>query len=277
MKWMLFLLPFALALLALLCAFAFRCDLRTIFYQIHDARIGLSARLAVISDLHSTRYGKGQSVLLASLAAQAPDAVLLAGDIVDDVLPQSPAWELLSAIGQRYPCYYVSGNHEVMTGALSEIKQRVRDCGVTVLEGNGETIQFGGQALCLCGVDDPYAFARTEADGDWAAQLRACSELADDRTLSILLTHRPERVQAYRACPFDLVIAGHAHGGQVRIPGLLNGLFAPNQGLFPAYAGGQYALDGSTTMIVSRGLSRRVLPRVWNRPELVIIDLLPPP
>ena len=99
----------------------------------------------------------------------------------------------------------------------------------------------------------------------------------DGETFSILLTHRPERVEDYTGRGFDLVLAGHAHGGQWRLPGLINGLIAPNQGLFPRYAGGRYALDGDTTMIVSRGLAREStrIPRLFNRPELVVVDILP--
>ena len=90
----------------------------------------------------------------------------------------------------------------------------------------------------------------------------------------MLLTHRPERVGNYRGSGFDQVVAGHAHGGQVRIPGILNGLFAPNQGLFPKYAGGQYS-QSDTIMIVSRGLAREStrIPRIFNRPELLLIEL----
>ena len=90
----------------------------------------------------------------------------------------------------------------------------------------------------------------------------------------MLLSQRPERTECYRDSGFDLVVSGHAHGGQVRLPGMINGLFAPHQGAFPDYAGGLYAL-GSTTLVVSRGLCRNLLPRVFNPPELVALDLLP--
>ena len=77
----------------------------------------------------------------------------------------------------------------------------------------------------------------------------------DKETYTILLTHRPELIDVYSQYDFDLVLSGHAHGGQWRIPGILNGLYAPNQGIFPAYAGGLYEQNG-TIMIVSRGLAR---------------------
>ena len=81
----------------------------------------------------------------------------------------------------------------------------------------------------------------------------------------------------YAGSGFDLVLAGHAHGGQWRLPGLINGVLAPNQGFFPSYAGGRYEL-GNTTLIVSRGLAREStrVPRLFNRPELVVVDVEPP-
>lgn len=103
---------------------------------------------------------------------------------------------------------------------------------------------------------------------------RASSDI-DPRAFTVLLAHRPERIDKYAATgDFDLVVSGHAHGGQVRIPGLINGLFAPNQGFFPKYAGGQYEVDG-TTLVVSRGLAREStrIPRVFNRPELVLVEI----
>jgi len=89
----------------------------------------------------------------------------------------------------------------------------------------------------------------------------------------ILIAHRPELIDIYEKYPFDLVVSGHAHGGQIRIPFLLNELIAPNQGRFPKYAGGVYQ-HGGLTHIVSRGLSFSLyLPRVFDSPEVVVIDI----
>ncbi|MGX8705934.1 MAG: metallophosphoesterase, partial [bacterium] len=121
----------------------------------------------------------------------------------------------------------------------------------------------------LCGVDDPRAWSNDAAI--YAARLR---ELPAAESYAVLLAHRPEYAELYAECGFDLVLSGHAHGGQWRVPGLLNGLFAPNQGLFPKYTGGVYQID-DTTMVVSRGLAREStrVPRFYNRPELVIVEL----
>ena len=140
-----------------------------------------------------------------------------------------------------------------------------------MLEGACVPVAVDGQTIQLCGVDDPAA-----GEAVWRAQLARAAAQADPDLFTILLTHRPERVEAYRGRGFDLILAGHAHGGQWRLPGVVNGLLAPDQGLFPPYAGGRYELEGGT-LIVSRGLAREStrVPRVFNRPELVIIDVTP--
>ena len=140
-------------------------------------------------------------------------------------------------------------------------------------------MEVNGSWIAVCGVDDPYAWADSygfteRAEGSFREQVSQAAAQAEEGTYTILLAHRPELLDVYSQYDFDLVLAGHAHGGQWRIPGILNGLWAPNQGLFPAHAGGRYEQDG-TVMIVSRGLAREStwVPRWYNRPELVIIDL----
>ena len=150
------------------------------------------------------------------------------------------------------------------------MKDLFRRYQVTVLEGEQKALTLNGQCLNLCGIDDDEAGEATVQ-----AQLAACSEAVDRDSFTLLLAHRPERIeQDYLGRGFDLVLSGHAHGGQWRIPGLINGLYAPGQGWFPQYAGGLYSFD-NTTMIVGRGLSREssAVPRVFNRPELVVITL----
>lgn len=240
-------------------------------YALHTDKLSAPVRLLLLTDLHSTFYGRAQRGLLSAIQAQTPDAVLLAGDMADDSRGDAGVDALMSALGGAYPCCYVSGNHEVRTGCLEALKRRFRSWGITVLEGSGTLLATPGGTLRICGVDDPSAFA---GESGWLEQFRACQALTGDSRYTVLLSHRPERTECYRDSGFDLVVSGHAHGGQVRLPGMINGLFAPHQGAFPDYAGGLYAL-GSTTLVVSRGLCRNLLPRVFNPPELVALDLLP--
>lgn len=268
------------------CAIACSQKLEISYYTVTSEKVTGAVRLAVLTDLHSTFYGENQEELIRALDDCSPDAVLLVGDIADDKVPHEGTEVLLSAIGDVYPCFYVSGNHEYWSGEETQIKEMIASCKVTVLEGESVLLRVKGQQIRICGVDDPDGYGQRhrydpEAMAGWENQLARCRMDLDGVHYSVLMTHRPELVSYYTHTPeeeeagFDLVTAGHAHGGQVRIPGVLNGLLAPNQGLFPKYAGGRYQL-GDTVMIVSRGLCRNLLPRVFNRPELVMVEIAPP-
>lgn len=241
-------------------------------YEVETDEVSRPIRLLLLTDLHSCDYGEGQRELLDVVEGQHPDLVLLGGDILDDdpALPEENAWTVVEALGRSYPTFYVTGNHEFWSGQVEEIKARMTESGVTVLEGEGQTVVFQGQPIYICGIDDPAAGTDV-----WQAQLTQATRGAGEG-FSILLTHRPERTSAYEGRGLDLILAGHAHGGQWRIPFLLNGLLAPNQGFFPAYAGGRYTL-GESTLIVSRGLAREStrVPRIFNPPEVVVIDVVP--
>lgn len=270
LRWLL-LLPILLIGVFFLGVFDSKLTVRT--YAVESEKLTAPVRVMLLSDLHSCDYGRGQRELLDAVEAQAPDAVLLAGDMVDDEMSRldpERAYTVLAALGARYPTYYVTGNHEFWSGQVPAIKARIAALGVTVLEGTSAALTVGGQTLTVCGVDDPAA-----GETVWRDQLEAVAEEKKEG-FSILVTHRPERVEEYAQTDFDLVVAGHAHGGQWRIPGLVNGLMAPNQGLLPKYAGGAYSV-GVGTLIVGRGLAREStrIPRIWNPPEVVTIELDP--
>lgn len=243
-------------------------------YQVKSGKITKEIRLALITDYHSTSYGENQSELAEAIQNQNPDVVLMAGDIADDVVPHGSTKQLLKAIGKEYPCYYVSGNHEYWTDDIENVKEMIRSYGVTVLEGTTAELAAKQQRFMISGIDDADIDFYSGDRQEWKKQLEKCNQEKDDALFTILLSHRPERVEEYKSCNFDLILCGHAHGGQVRIPGVLNGLFAPNQGFFPKYAGGEYKI-GHSIMIVSRGLVRNKIPRVFNPPELVIIEIKP--
>ena len=239
-------------------------------YIIHSDKITNQVRIVLITDLHSNMYGSGQSKLINRIIAQDPDIIALAGDIMDDVQPDSAAIEFLEGITDKYPCFYVTGNHEFWSGRVDEQKDIFRSYGVVVLEGDRVDIDINGQSLTILGVDDPAGFGFNE-------HLEEVGGAVDTDRYSILLSHRPERFETYARYDFDLVLSGHAHGGQWRIPLLLpHGVFAPDQGFFPTYTVGIYESNG-TKMLVSRGLALESTswPRIFNPPELVVIDLVP--
>lgn len=264
----------ALAILVILALIALdeRLTLRT--YTVVSPKLTAEVRLAVVTDFHSSDNADD---VVAMVASCAPDAVLLVGDLFDDDTANRPPERTLSLMRQlsaQYPCYYVSGNHEAWTGEMDALYQQKEEAGVTVLRMSSGVLTVRGQRIALCGIPDPYEMVFSGAP-DTEEQIRQAMENVDSADFTVLLTHRPELLAKYAQFPLDLVVSGHAHGGQVRIPGVLNGLYAPNQGWFPKLAGGAYTQDG-TTLIVSRGLAVRTrLPRIFNRPEVVLVRCVP--
>lgn len=240
-------------------------------YTLYEEKIHNPVRVALLTDLHSCKYGENQQELIAAIDSQKPDLIFMVGDMIDDEIPDKYIMDLVKDIGSRYDCYYVTGNHEIWADNAEVMKGELESAGVTVLDGQCITAEVGGQKLNIAGVDDPAI-----GNVKHLEQLIACSEQNDPEMFSILLAHRPERIQTYAQYGFDLIVSGHAHGGQWRIPFFCNGLYAPTQGWFPEYVGGYYQVD-EAEMVVSRGLAREtnMLPRFFNRPELVMIDILP--
>ena len=261
-------------ILGIMVPFAFNTKLKIQHYSLESEKLTAPVRIVLITDLHSCSYGKGQRELIDAIHAQKPDIILLGGDICDDKLPHRNTELVLRAIADKYPCYYVTGNHEYWSREIEKILKIFQSYNVPVLEGSFDTIDVRGQKLNICGISDPDILKYTDKNYSITEQLKDAAVASENGNYTILLAHRPELIDSYLNYDFDLILAGHAHGGQWRLPGIINGLFAPNQGFFPRYAGGKYRFDDSY-MIVSRGLAREStrIPRIFNRPELVVIDL----
>ena len=243
------------------------------FYSFDSSKIdGDGVRFALVTDLHSCLYGRGESnTLIKLIDEQDPDAVLLGGDIYDDFLSDGNADDFLSTLVKKYPCFYVTGNHEFWSERVDEMKAKCRDMGIEVLESDCCTIEINGNLVDICGVDDPaYMY-----DSDYENAVETAFEKTDANHFRLLIAHRPERVSIYENYDFDMTVCGHAHGGQWRIPFSVRGIYAPHQGLFAKYVDGMTELDNNNMFIVSRGLSREKvpLPRFNNPPEIVIIDV----
>ena len=232
---------------------------------------GTGVRIVLITDLHSCYYGKYQNWLIKRIDKEKPDLILLAGDIFDDKLDDKNTKILMEYLVEKYPCYYVTGNHEYWSRRADEMKEYMSSIGVHVLAGDCETVNVNGSSLDICGVDDPYDL--TEAE--WTQQIDTAYAKTDESHVRILVSHRPEKVDVYEKYNFDLIVAGHAHAGQIRIPFLNRGVYAPDQGFMAEYVNGTYTLSNGSIMEVSRGLGREctLAPRYFNHPEIVVIDL----
>ncbi|MBQ2184692.1 MAG: metallophosphoesterase [Lachnospiraceae bacterium] len=229
-----------------------------------------AVRCVLVTDLHSCYYGKNQKNLIERIDKENPDIIFLGGDIFDDKIDDDNAVIFLEEISKKYKCFYVSGNHEYWSERCDEMKDKVRSLGITVLEGDCETIEINGKTIDVCGVDDPTRLTNSQ----FKEQLNKAYAKTSEDHYKILLTHRPEQTDFYALYDYDLILSGHAHAGQIRIPFINIGLYAPNQGLFSKYVSGIYTLSNGSRLIVSRGLARESTPapRFFNHPEIVVID-----
>ena len=150
-------------------------------------------RIALVTDLHSCYYGKDQEWLVKRIEKENPDLVCLVGDIFDNRLKDKKAQILISRLVEKYPCFYVTGNHEYWSGRAEEMKRWTEDAGVTVLAGDCSSLKVGNTILDVCGVDDPDEMT-TEA---WREQIESAYAKTDPSHLRILLSHRPEQVSVY--------------------------------------------------------------------------------
>jgi len=270
-------IPVVVGVLSALLVAAFWSGIVIRNYAIETNKIpnGESVRAVLISDLHNYIYGDNQSKIIDRVIDANPDIILLAGDMADDVTPILGLELFLAGIRDIAPIFYVTGNHEYWTRDIASVKRLFREFGVTVLEDKYVEIEISGIPIVVAGVCDPECSRFGNRQNRPTMQEAFGHLSADDGRFKILLSHRPELIHEQRQFPFDLVVAGHAHGGQWRIPFILNGLFAPNQGLFPRYAGGKYKFD-DTTLIVSRGITvnHPSIPRIFNPPEIVVIDIV---
>lgn len=231
-------------------------------------------RITHVSDLHNTEMGKDNEKLLDMLQEADPDIIAITGDIIDSRNTDiDVALQFTKDAMEIAPCYYVTGNHEARVSEYDELKEGMIELGVVVLEDGRIELEQSGETITLLGVKDPsfqtdYLFG----DSETVMQSKLQEIVNEEDSYTILLSHRPELFEVYTESKVDLVLSGHAHGGQFRLP-FVGGLVAPNQGLFPKYDAGLYT-EENTNMVVSKGIGNSILPfRFNNRPEVILIEL----
>ncbi|MFI3249480.1 MAG: metallophosphoesterase [Eubacteriales bacterium] len=259
--------------LLLLSLFAFDVRLKVVQHTFETPKVDSPICIALVADLHGCYYGKQQKTLINAINDANPDVILLAGDLFDDGISYQNAEIFLAGIAE-YPTYYVTGNHEYWSHEVEVILDIVESYGVAILDGEQDLFEINGEAIAIAGISDPDKALCTQDKTPFSDELAELGGNINEELYTILLSHRPERIEEYLQYPFDLALSGHAHGGQWRIPFHINGVFAPNQGIFPQYAGGLYQFE-DMNFIVSRGLAREstLVPRIFNRPELIFIQL----
>lgn len=231
-------------------------------------------KIVQLSDLHSKSFGDNQKALVQKVTQTNPDAIVFTGDLVDSKRYEEEAsLMLMHELIQIAPVYFVTGNHEWWSGKFSTLEKKLSDLGVNVLRNASEEISIGNEKIYFVGIDDPAQASEHDEEKVIVEEaiVDSIQDLPED-TFKILLAHRPEMFALYSDYEFNIVLAGHAHGGQFRIP-LIGGLVAPNQGFFPKYTAGKHTLE-NTSMIANRGLGNSIIPiRLFNRPEIVVVTL----
>lgn len=245
---------------------------------LYSSRLTHPVRALVLADLHEQYH----PLYLSTWMSLHPDLILIPGDWLEvraspNALSHQKTLALLHALAAACPTYYSLGNHEIGApgcrrpkGALASsclsvephvlaLMQEIESTGAFLL--NNRWIRHG--ELVLGGLSS-------------AAGGMICTdflgELSAQTGFRLLLCHHPEYYPRYlNRVEMDLVVSGHAHGGQWRMFG--RGLFAPGQGIFPRYTDGLYENDH---LLVSRGLSNRSpLPRLFNSKQTLLVHLLP--
>lgn len=225
-------------------------------------------RIVQISDMHNDELGEDSSRLISAIKKSAPDIIVLTGDLVDRNRTNIDIAATFAEQAARIaPTYYINGNHEfaISSEEYAALKSRLSSVGVVILEDKSITLERGGEHIRLIGISDQI-FGNTHSNGE-------LSEMMGEKNgFSVLLAHRPTDFAQYATCGFDLVLSGHLHGGQFRLP-FLGGLYAPSYGFFPEYDGGMYKREESV-MIVSRGVGNSSFPVRFNNPrEIVVVEL----
>lgn len=253
--------------LLLFCNFQNK-HLETTHYTYETEQLGVDLdgyRIVQISDLHNAKFGKNNQKLVDRIRECAPDMIVLTGDLVDSNHTNvDRVVQFVDEIVKICPVYYVTGNHEYWldTSEYEKLMDGLVSAGVVILDNQVVEISRGDAKFRLVGLDD-----KSLADGTLEALL------SDEKELTVVLAHEPQYFARYAGTGVDLVLSGHAHGGQFRLP-FVGGIVAPDQGFLPEYTAGEYYMNG-TEMIVSRGLGNSVIPvRLFNYPEIVCVELV---
>jgi len=220
-----------------------------------------------LTDLHSREFDKGNASLLSLIAESRPDAIAVTGDMVDRLNPDESVFlKLCEGLSRIAPTYFVTGNHEIDglhgLGIVGDVARR----GVNCMDNRSVTLERNGQSIRIAGVGEHKFYGN--------AGLKAALQGVSEDDFTLLLSHHPEQMDAFTQKKVDLVLAGHTHGGQIRLP-FMGAIFAPTQGMFPRYISGLYQED-RTAMYISRGLGSSTFPiRRDCPPEMAFLTLEP--
>ena len=274
----------ALLLLAgLLFNLILNTRVRAVSYTVSLSNLDSPVRLVLLSDLHGKSFGRDNSRLIAKIQEQAPDAICLAGDMLErnaDAQDVKALLQLVERLCQIAPVYFAPGNHEQEYMETNDtLLMQVAEAGAVVVNDSYADAVIAGQPLRIGGtMGHAFYFGRTEEEFTASPEYRFLKEFEHTEAPKICLAHMPDTFifnGAYNLWDVDLVLSGHTHGGLVRLP-FVGGLYAPMQGWLPEYDRGWFRLGDHMQMVITSGLAGHdIIPRINNPPEIAVIELVP--
>ena len=254
------------------------------YYALHSDR-GSGVRLLQLSDLHDKVLGNGNKRLLDKIKKIKPDIILLTGDTVSTGGKNLKATcAFLRRLTASYLVVGILGNHEQRGDAQDRIESAMLGAGVDLLKNENKVYDIRGTKVSVLGLCEKQALKRSDYIKAFFNLLsyenhdEELLKLEESCGIRLLLSHFPENYaltgpSAYNRYSFELMLSGHAHGGQIRLP-VLGGIYAPGQGFFPKYCKGIYP-NRKNALLVSGGIGNDgPCPRVNNPPSLAVVDFI---
>lgn len=232
-------------------------------------------RVVHVSDYHNAWFGWRARHLLDKIRHADGDVIMMTGDVIDRRTPDlRRSKSFIKQLVKIGPVYYVTGNHEAHYKKWKKLKKYIDRSDMTDLSETSVQVTRDGESINVVGMPDPWFLGNeTYMDVNFRFESLLKHRLEDTSDdFTVLMSHRPELIHIYAKYDLDLVLSGHAHGGQIRLP-FVGGLYSPHQGILPRYSEGMHKMYG-TTVSVSRGLGNSRFPfRVFNHPEVVVLTL----
>lgn len=241
------------------------------FYQVKSNKVVDNIRIVCISDMHMKEFGVGNERLVNEISRLSPDIIAIVGDMNMESRPDDYdcVVSLVKKLNEVAPVYYSLGNHEIdaMLFKDSKIYDDIKKAGIKIMNNETETVDIGGTQVDIIGLtQNPLEF------NDYGKKFFDKAMESDDN-FKLVLNHYPENfLGVLDDYNIDLALAGHAHGGQVRLP-FIGGLYSADQGFFPELCNGYHEI-GNSKLVITRGLGKSgIMPRVNNKPEIMVVDI----
>ncbi len=241
------------------------------FYQVKSSKVVDNIRIVCIADMHLKQFGVDNGKLVTEITKLSPDLITVVGDMNMESKPDDYdcVISLVKRLNEVAPVYYSLGNHEIdaMLFQKSKIYDDVKKAGIKIMNNETETVDIGGTKVDIIGLtQNPEEF-------DEYGRKFFDKAMENDDNFKLVLNHYPENfLGVLDDYNIDLALAGHAHGGQVRLP-FIGGIYAADQGFFPQLCDGYHEI-GNSRLIITRGLGKSgFMPRINNKPEITVVDI----